>query len=97
MSAAVTGHAQCEKGARYVQQLIKHWSHKFDAAFADGVGTVTFSDTASVRLAATDSGIDIALSVADAAEAERMRAVIEKHLDRFAFREAPLAIAWDEA
>lgn len=97
MSVAVTGHAPCEKGVRYVQQLIKHWSHKFDAAFSDRVGTVIFSATASVRFTATDKGIDIALSVADAAEAERMRAVIEKHLDRFAFREAPLAFAWDEA
>lgn len=97
MSIVVTGHAPCEKGARYVQQLIKHWSHKFDASYAEEVGEVAFSDTASVRFAATDAGIDIALTIADAAEADRMRGVIEKHLDRFAFREAPLTFQWNEA
>ena len=96
MSVVVTGHASCEKGARYIQQLVKHWSHKFDAAFAEEAGEVTFSDTASVRFAANAKGIDIVLTTADAAEAERMRGVIEKHLDRFAFREAPLAFEWNE-
>lgn len=97
MSIIVTGHAPCDKGARYVQQLIKHWSHKFDASYADGTGDVTFSDTASVRFAVTEDGIDIALTVANAVEAERMSGVIETHLDRFAFREAPLTFHWNEA
>jgi hypothetical protein len=44
----------------------------------------------------SDQGITITLTTADAADNVRMRGVIERHLDRFAFREAPLSYEWTE-
>ena len=36
------------------------------------------------------------MTTADADENVRMRGVIERHIDRFAFREAPLTYEWKE-
>ena len=41
-------------------------------------------------------GIGLTLTTADRAENERMRGVVERHIDRFAFREAPLSYEWTE-
>jgi len=89
------GFAPTTKAARYVQQLVKHWSHKFDCRYEDGVGDVPFGKDTHVRFEAKSEGILITLSVADMTESERMRGVIERHLDRFAFREAPLDYRWE--
>ncbi|MEO0419414.1 MAG: DUF2218 domain-containing protein [Pseudomonadota bacterium] len=95
MTVTVTGHASCEKSARYVQQLIKHWAHKFDAVYADGFGEVPFSQTTHATFEARENGIAIRLTSIDSDESEEMRSVIEDHLDRFAFREAPLDYKWN--
>lgn len=97
MSHVTTGFAPCEKGARYVQQLVKHWAHKFDTTFEDGMGTVPFSEATRAKFTARENGIDIRLETPGAEEAERMQGVIERHLDRFAFREVPLAYEWSAA
>lgn len=90
-----TGHAPCDKGGRYIQQLIKHWSHKFDTSYSEGRGEVHFSDSNHAGFDAREGGIDITLTTADPEENMRMRNVIEQHLDRFAFREAPLTYRWN--
>jgi hypothetical protein len=38
--------------------------------------------------------LDVALTVPDGEDVERMRGVVSSHLDRFAFREAPLTFDW---
>lgn len=40
--------------------------------------------------------LDIALHPDAGADVERMKKVVADHLDRFAFREAPLAFNWQE-
>jgi hypothetical protein len=47
-------------------------------------------------MTARHDGIAITLTTADLDENRRMRGVIEKHIDRFAFREAPLTYEWTE-
>jgi hypothetical protein len=69
-----------EHASRYLQQLCKHWSHKFSVDFDPLKGRVPFSDT---------------LSVADPSQQERMQHVIDDHLKRFAFREE-LDIVWTD-
>ena len=90
------GFAVCEKPERYIQQLVSHWSHKMAASYdeGDGMGNFPFSDTTTATMCAHEKGIEITLTTADMEENERMRGVIEKHLDRFAFREAPLPFHW---
>ena len=41
-------------------------------------------------------GIGITLTTGDHEDNVRMRGVVERHLDRFAFREAPLTYTWTE-
>lgn len=90
------GFAPTASADRYIQQLVKHWSHKFATSYADGVGEVPFSETTRASFTAQPDGVAIRLETPDAEGAERMRGVIASHLDRFAFREAPLAYTWSD-
>jgi hypothetical protein len=93
------GFAKCEKPERYIKQLVSHWSHKMATSYdeGDGMGAFPFSDTESAVMTAREGGIAITLSTPDHESNVHMRGVIEKHIDRFAFREAPLAYEWIEA
>ncbi|MBX4958504.1 DUF2218 domain-containing protein [Rhizobium lentis] len=82
-----------EHASRYLQQLCKHWSHKFSVDFDPHKGRVPFSDNAEVTFAADDAALTMTLSVADRDQQARMQGVIDDHLKRFAFREE-LDIVW---
>lgn len=92
------GFAKCEKPERYIQQLVKHWSHKMATSYdeGDGVGAFPFSDTENAVMTARPDGIGITLVTGDRERNEQLRGVIERHIDRFAFREAPLTYEWNE-
>ena len=60
------------------------------------MGTFPFSEHTNAVMTARPEGIAVTLTTADMEENERMRGVIERHIDRFAFREAPLAYEWKE-
>ena len=92
------GFAKCDKPERYIQQLVSHWGHKFATSYdeGDGMGAFPFSEHTNVVMTARPEGIAITLTTADMEENERMRGVIERHIDRFAFREAPLTYDWTE-
>ena len=96
MSATSKGMVRCEKPEKYIQQLVKHWSHKMDATYdeGDGVGAFPFSEDVHAEMTARPEGIAITLVTPDAEAGERMQGVIERHIDRFAFREAPLNYEW---
>ena len=97
-AAAVTaqGFAKCEKPERYIQQVASHWSHKFATSYADGTGTFPFNELENAVMTAQPGGIAITLVTPDHDRNVHMRGVIERHLDRFAFREAPLSYEWKE-
>jgi len=92
------GFAKCEKPERYIQQLVSHWGHKYATKYeaADKEGVFPFSDTETAIMTARPEGIAVTLTTADQEENERMRGVIERHIDRFAFREAPLTYEWED-
>ena len=93
-----TGFAPCEKPEWYIQQLVKHWGHKYATTYdeGDGMGTFPFADTENAVMTARPGGIAITLVTGDAERNVHMRGVIERHIDRFAFREAPLKYEWKE-
>ncbi len=99
-ATAVTAHglAKCEKPERYIKQLVSHWGHKYATSYdeGDGMGSFPFSEETSAVMIARPDGIGITLTTANHDENVRMRGVIERHLDRFAFREAPLTYEWDD-
>lgn len=92
--------------SKYLQQLCKHWQHNLAVEFTAEHGTVTFpkdargANWAGDALVTFDAGAD-ALSVRIDASSdehvEAMKGVVARHLDRFAFREAPLGFDWAAA
>ncbi|MNT60197.1 hypothetical protein D3C72_1977600 [compost metagenome] len=85
-----------ENGLKYLQQLCKHWAHKLDVELGDRSGTVRFPD-AVATMSADDTALTVAIEAGSAETLERMRGVVASHLDRFAFREAPLPFDWKAA
>jgi len=82
--------------SRYLQQLAKHWSHKMTVVFTPEEGTITFPNASVLQMRADSESLDVVLTVPEGEDAERMRGVVASHLDRFAFREAPLTFDWRE-
>ncbi len=87
-----------EKGARYVRQLVQHWSHKFPVQFADEGHAESVVDlpTVKARFHAHSQGIAIALEHAADADMHRMEQVVAEHLQRFGFKEE-LRFNWTRA
>lgn len=82
-----------ESGSKYLQQLCKHWSHKLTVDFTAEKGTVTFPNAVATMTAQPESLL-VTIEAEDAETVERMKGVVSSHLDRFAFREAPLPFDW---
>ncbi|MBZ6381496.1 DUF2218 domain-containing protein [Sphingomonas sanguinis] len=82
--------------SRYLQQLAKHWSHKMEVVFTPKEGTITFPNGSKLEMRASSDTLDVILTVPEDGDVARMREVVSSHLDRFAFREAPLTFDWRE-
>lgn len=85
-----------EHASRYLQQLCKHWSHKFAVTFNPQEGMVPFNDHTKATFAADDTTLTIVLATSDTDGGTRMQTVIAEHLQRFAFRE-DLHFSWQSA
>jgi hypothetical protein len=91
--AIVSGRAKTASGSKYLQQLCKHWSHKFDVDFSPSRGQVRFPSAVATMEASADALL-VTIETDDPDSVEQLKAVVAKHLDRFAFREAPLPFEW---
>jgi len=89
--------------SRYLQQLCKHWSHNLAVEFDETKGTVTFPRNArgadwpgdaTLAMHAQDDGLDCRLEASTAGQLDALKGAVARHLDRFAFREAPLSFDW---
>jgi hypothetical protein len=94
------------KASRYLQQLCKHWSHDLAVEFDEQKGSVVFPRNArgadwpgdaTLALRAQDDALDCRLEASSAGQLEALKGAVARHLDRFAFREAPLAFEWRNA
>ena len=83
--------------SRYLQQLCKHWSHKFAVEFTPEHGTIPFDEARCCKLAASPDKLDLRIEALDDATLERMQGVVIDHLKRFAFREDLGAVKWERA
>ena len=83
-----------EHASRYLQQLCKHWSHKFAVTFDAAHGVVPFGQATCTFDAAPDTLVLRLDAASD--DLARMEDVVAKHLVRFAFREE-LDIRWTRA
>lgn len=92
--ASATATVPTQSGSKYMQQLCKHWSHKLEVEFDADKGVVKFPAPATVTMVGEAEALVVTIEANDAETVDRMKGVISSHLDRFAFREAPLPFSW---
>lgn len=90
-----TGLIETAYAAKYIKQLCNHWGHKLAVEQSDGRGVVHFPQ-AVATMVATVTDLTIGIEGPDEATVDRMKDVVTSHLDRFAFREAPLTCDWSQ-
>jgi uncharacterized protein len=82
--------------SRYLQQVCKHWSHKFKVEFTPEAGEILFPDGRVCRLDASPTELICTAEAANAETLERFERVIVEHVKRFAFRENLDNVAWTQ-
>ncbi len=93
MMVTTTARVPTQSGSKYMQQLCKHWSHKLEVEFDAEKGRVELPGAQAIMLVESDALV-VTLAGEDDAAVTKMQEVVAVHLDRFAFREAPLAFDW---
>lgn len=78
--------------SRYLQQLCKHWSHRFEIESSATLARIALP-LGETRLSADAEALTIDLSADDAARLPDLRDVVVRHVERFAFRET-LRFQW---
>jgi hypothetical protein len=94
MSETTTATVATTHASRYLQQLAKHWAHKLEVEFTPLHATIRFPSGAVATLDAGEEALASKIEAPDTGTLERMKGVLAEHLDRFAFREAPLPFIW---
>ncbi|WHU03131.1 MULTISPECIES: DUF2218 domain-containing protein [unclassified Sphingomonas] len=92
-----------EHASRYLQQLCKHWQHNLQVEFTPENGTVIFPKDARganhpgdavVTFNVAETGLDIRIDASSPEQLDGLKGAVERHLDRFAFREDGLKYSW---
>jgi hypothetical protein len=100
---SATARVPTASGSKYLQQLCKHWSHNLAVEFTPENGTVVFPKDARgadwpgdavATFDVVEDGLDVRIDASSEGQLEGLKGAVARHLDRFAFREAPLAFDW---
>lgn len=103
MTHVATGFAATDKASRYLQQLCKHWEHNLKVEYDADRGKIIFPkdargadwpDDGVVTLEAKPDGLSIRIDASADGQVEGLKGAIERHVDRFAFREDGLTYSW---
>lgn len=106
MSFTSTAEVPTAHASRYLQQLCKHWQHNLAVEFDAERGKITFPRDARgadwpgegvVTMAAGPQALTCRIDASAPGQLEGLKGAVARHLDRFAFREAPLAFDWSES
>lgn len=98
-----TANVPTTSASRYLQQLCKHWAHNLAVTFNAEEGRIVFpKDTrglnfpgdGAVTLKAHETELEVLVDATAPEQLEGLKGAVASHLDRFAFREAPLAFEW---
>lgn len=85
-------------GAKYLQQLSKHFAHKIAVDLTETEARYSFSDEGgTAHLVADEEGLSVTLRAPEARALIQARYVIDKHLVTFAFRENFSGLPWQAA
>lgn len=72
--------------SRYLQQLCKHWAHKFTVEFTPEHGRIDLGENRVVSLNANEQNLTASVDAPEDNLAQ-MEDVVASHIVRFAFRE----------
>ncbi|WP_225204513.1 DUF2218 domain-containing protein [Novosphingobium huizhouense] len=98
-----TARVPTASASRYLQQLCKHWAHNLAVEFDEHRGRVTFprdargaawAGDAVVGFLAEPEALICTIEASEPGQRDGLKGAVARHLDRFAFREAPLAFDW---
>jgi len=81
--------------SRYLQQLAKHWSHKFEVQFTPTAATIDLP-LGRCELAADDQALAVTLKGTPHVDMDRFKTVVAEHIQRFGHRET-LTFDWRDA
>ncbi|MFB9947441.1 alpha/beta fold hydrolase [Rhizobium puerariae] len=81
---------------KYLNQLCKHWNHRFPVTYTPYEGWIPFSAEKICKLDAEEGVLRIRLSLADSGQMEQFQNMVVEHLRRFAFREEPGQLIWSD-
>lgn len=91
-----TGIFRTESGSKYLQQLCKHFGHKLPSEFTPEKGYIEFG-FGRVNLTADSRALNVQIDLVDDTPPGTAQNVIDRHLERFAFREEFKAMDWTVA
>jgi hypothetical protein len=90
--------------SRYLQQLCKHWAHNLAVEFDAEKGRVVFPKDARgadwpgdgvFTMVATPDTLECRIDASSDGQLQGLKGAVERHLNRFAFREGELKFNWD--
>jgi uncharacterized protein len=106
MTVSSTASVPTASGSKYMQQLCKHWAHNLAVEFDATKGTVVFPKDARgaewpgdglVTMTVAEAALECRIDASVAGQLDGLKGALARHLDRFAFREAPLTFVWHDA
>ncbi|MFM5930307.1 MAG: DUF2218 domain-containing protein [Novosphingobium sp.] len=105
MTHSSTSIVPTTSASRYLQQLCKHWAHNMEVEFDAQHGRVVFPKNARgadwpgdglFTMAAGDMALTCRIEATSEGQLEGLKGAVERHLNRFAFREGELAFTWQD-
>ncbi|MBP2276865.1 MULTISPECIES: DUF2218 domain-containing protein [Sphingomonas] len=103
MTLSTTARVPTAHASKYLQQTCKHWEHTLAVVFTPEHGTIVFPKDArganfpgdaTVTFDAEPDALLVRIDASAVEQLEALQGAVARHVDRFAFREAPLAYEW---
>ncbi|APE42369.1 hypothetical protein BOO69_02280 [Sulfitobacter alexandrii] len=89
----LTGTFETPNASKYLQQLCKHFGHKIETEFTKTEGTCHF-DMGPAYMKADDRELRVSFELDGPQSEDAARDVIDRHLEKFAFREEFNGMQW---
>ncbi|MEC3880527.1 DUF2218 domain-containing protein [Parapedobacter sp. 10938] len=83
-----------EAASRYIGQLCRHFRHKIETEYTATTGLATFP-FGTCNMAATPTHLTFDIAADNAESVEKIKGVLIRHLDKFAYREK-LEVEWQD-
>lgn len=105
MSSVAVARVPTSSAGKYLQQVCKHWTHNLKVEFDATKGTIVFpkdgrggpwAGDGLVTLTAHGDALECRIAASELAQLSGLKGALARHIDRFAFREAPLTYNWQD-